>query len=411
VPKYDLAVVGAGLGGLAATALLSKKNKKAIVFEPGNAVGGALRTFEKGGFVFTTGPALSFGFERGGAIQDLYENLGVSHNASLLSPCYQVALPDRRITVYAEQGETLEELRREFPNEIDALARFYRDLKKKSIQNIKNRFFANLSSRISAGGFIRRYSFSRELIAFLDIQSRYFFGQTVDDISLASLITLCDTAPLMIQGGFKKIVQQMVDVLLKNGGEVQYHVPLAEIAFNDKQKTGVTTPQGFVESAFVLLNTQQQQREHVLFMGTRNEVVPIGMLANVIGLTDYSYPERFFALTLSEPDDETAAPKGMRTLTASFQPWFATQSQDELMRVIGGLIPFLSEFLVFSELFKPESYSYIVPKEVSFKPVRTQNSQMLLSRSSKRGMYMLLDGTGTPAQSIAAARVLVERLG
>ena len=72
MPKYDLAVVGAGLGGLAATALLSRKNKKAIVLEPGNAVGGALRTFEKGGFVFTTGPALSFGFERGGAIQDLY---------------------------------------------------------------------------------------------------------------------------------------------------------------------------------------------------------------------------------------------------------------------------------------------------------------------------------------------------
>ncbi len=149
----------------------------------------------------------------------------------------------------------------------------------------------------------------------------------------------------------------------------------------------------------------------MLFMGIRNEVVPVGMLANVIGLSDYSFPERFFALTLSDPDDLTAAPKGMRTLTASFQPWFATQSQDELMRVIGGLIPFLNKFLVFSELHKPESCSYPVPEEMSFKPVRTRNSQMLLSRSKKRGVYMLLDGTGTPAQSIAAAQALVERLG
>jgi hypothetical protein len=264
---------------------------------------------------------------------------------------------------------------------------------------------------MSAGGFIRRYSFSRELIAFLDVQSRYFLSQAIDDISLASLITLCDTAPLMVQGGFKKIVQQMVDVLLKNGGEIQYQVPLAEIAFNDKQKTGVTTPQGFVESAFVLLNTEQQQREHVLFMGIRNEVVPVGMLANVICLTDYAFPERFFALTLSDPDDAIVAPKGMRTLTASFQPWFATRSQDELMKVIGGLIPFLDEFLVFSELYKPESSSYTVPKDLSFKPIRTQNSKMLLSRSSRRGVYMLLDGAGTPAQSIAAARALVERIG
>jgi hypothetical protein len=411
VPKYDLAVVGAGLGGLAATALLSRKNKKAIVLEPGNAVGGALRTFEKRGFVFNTGPTLSFGFERGGAIQDLYESLGVSHNASMLSPCYQVALPDRRITVYAEHGETLEELKREFPNEIDTIARFYRDLKKKSIQNIKNRFFANLSSRISAGWFIRRYSFSREIIAFLDIQSRYFFRQTIDDISLTSLITLCDTAPLMVHGGFKKIVQQMVDVLLKNSGEILYHVPPTEITFSNNQVAGFTTPEGFVESAFVLLNTEQQRREQVLFMGIRNEVVPIAMLANVIGLTDYSFPERFFALTLGDPDDETVAPKGMRTLTASFQPWFATKSQDELIGEIGGLIPFLNEFLVFSELYKPESWSYTAPKDLSFKPVRTRNSQTLLSRSSKRAVYMLPDGTGTPAQSIAAAQAFVERLG
>jgi hypothetical protein len=410
VPKYDLAVVGAGLGGLAATALLSRKNKKTIVIEPGDAVGGALRTFEKGGFVFNTGPALSFGFERGGAIQDLYESLGVSHNASVLSPCYQVALPDRRITVYTEQGETLEELKREFPNEIDAIARFYSDLKKKAIRNIKNRFFAYLSSRMSAGGFIRKYSFSHELIAFLDVQSRYFFSQTIDDISLASLITLCDTAPLMVHGGFKKIVQQMVDVLLKNGGAIQYHVPLPEITFNHRQVTGVTTTQGFVESAYVLLNTEQQQREHVLFMGIHDEVVPIAMLANVIVLTDYSFPERVFALKLSDPDDDTVAPKGMRTLTASFQPWFATKSQDELVRQIGGLIPFLNEFLVFSDVYKPEYCSYTEPKDLSFKPVRTRNSRMLLSCSSKKGAYMLLDGTGTPAQSIAAAQALVERL-
>ena len=410
MPKYDLAVVGAGLGGLAATALLSRKNKKAIVIEPGNTVGGALGTFEKGKFVFTTGAALSFGFERGGAIQALYESLGISHNASLISPCYQVALPDRRITVYAEQGETLEELRREFPSEIDEIAKFYQDVKKRSVQDTKNRFFAYLSNRMPAGGFVRRYSFSRELIAFLDVQSRYFFRQPVADISVASLITLCDTAPLMVHGGFKKIAEQMVDVILKNSGEIRYQTALAEITFTDRHTAGVTTPLGFVESHATLLNTVQQQ-DHLLFMGIRDEVVPVGMLPNVIGLTDYSFPERFFALTLSDPGNETVAPKGMRTLTASFQPWFADRSKDELMRVVSRLVPFLDEFLVFGELHNQEPCSYAVPKDVSFKPVRTRSGRMLLSRSSKRGMYMLLDGAGTPAQSIAAAQALVERLG
>jgi hypothetical protein len=184
----------------------------------------------------------------------------------------------------------------------------------------------------------------------------------------------------MVQG-ISKMVQQMVDVLLKNGGEIKYHVPRRSVQRQAENRCYDAA--GFVESAFVLLNTEQQQSAHVLFMGIRNEVVPVGMLANVIGLTDYSFPERFFALTLSDPDDETVAPKGMSTLTASFQPWFATQSQDELIRVIGGLIPFLNEFLVFSELYKPESCSYAVPEGLSFKLVRTRNGQTLLSRSSK----------------------------
>ncbi len=149
MPKYDLAVVGAGLGGLAAAALACRMNKKTIVLEPGDSVGGALRLYHRNGFSFYLGPSLSFGFERGGALQHLNETLGIAQNASLRSPCYQVVLPDRRITVYAEQSETLDELRREFPGEIDAIARFYQDIRKHALQNSKSAVSAFLRFPIS----------------------------------------------------------------------------------------------------------------------------------------------------------------------------------------------------------------------------------------------------------------------
>ncbi len=410
MPKYDLAVVGAGLGGLAAAALSAKQNKKTIVLEPGDSVGGVFGLYVKKGFVFSPGPNLSFGFERGGAIQKLNERLGIAQNESLFSPCYQVALPDRRITIYAEQGETLDELRREFPREIDTIAKFYRDLRKAAERNAKNRLWAYLSRRINAGGFIHRYRFSREFVAFLEVQSYFFFNQRTIDISLISLISLFDSAPFTVQGGFGKLAEQMVDVLLKNRGEIKYQISFSQIAIRDGHPVILSIPQGSVEADAVLLNTEQSRRGELLYIGVRDEVVPVSMIQEVLCVSDYSHPERYFSLRLSAKDDESAAPRGMRALVASFSSLAPPQTGDACMRQIGALIPFLDEFTVFAESYSPAQRAFPATESVVFKTLRTPDKQMLLNRSSRRNVFMLSDGSGTPAQTIVAAQTLVERL-
>lgn len=409
MPKYALTVVGAGLGGLAAAALVSRKNKKTIVLEPGDSAGGALGVHQKDGFVFSPGPALSFGFERGGALQKLNDVLGIAQQASIQSPCYQVALPDRRITIYAEQSETLEELRREFPREIDVITKFYRDLRRKSVQIAKSRFSEYLSRRRSAGGFLRGYRFSRELTAFLNVQSYYFYHRPVFDISLSALITLCDSVPHTVHGGFIKLAEQMVDVILKNGGEIRYRIPLSEIILKNGQTTGLATPQGHLEADAVLLNTEQQRQGAVLCIGLRDEVVPVSMLNEVLSITDYAHPERFCSLSFSAKDDETAAPRGMRALTATFS-FPAPQQHEERMQQLAALIPFFERFILSVEEYRPASRSYVAPAGMTFKPLRAENSQTLLSRSSQRGVYMLLDGDFAPVHTVAAAQVFVDRL-
>ena len=410
MPKYDLAVVGAGLGGLAAAALVSRNNKKAIVFDPGDTAGGVLGVYKKNGFIFYPGPTLSFGFERGGTFQKLNESLGISQNASLHSPCYQVALPDRRITIYAEQSETLDELRREFPREIDLIRKFYRDLRKDAAQNMKSRFSAYLARRKAAGDVVRNYRFSREMTAFLDVQSYYFFRRPVADISLEALITLFDSTPLTVHGGFRKLAEQMVDVLLKNGGEIRYDVPLSDISARDGRPAGLSTPQGVLEADAVLFNTEQNPREAVLCLGLRDEVVPVSMFEEVLCVPDYSHPERFFSLSLGAKDDETTAPRGMRTLTAAFSSATRDQSNEARIRQISAVIPFLTQFLVMNEEYDPAPRTYPVPGGLSFKNRRTRDSQAALSRSSKKGIFMLADGAGTPAQTIATAQAFVENM-
>jgi len=71
VPKYDLAVIGAGLGGLTTAALLAKRRKKVVLLDPADQVGGELSDVQRKEFRFLTGPNLYMGFERGGAVQEI----------------------------------------------------------------------------------------------------------------------------------------------------------------------------------------------------------------------------------------------------------------------------------------------------------------------------------------------------
>ena len=54
----QLAVIGAGLGGLSAAALLARGGLRVTVFEKGCRAGGKMNVFSAGGFTWDTGPSL-----------------------------------------------------------------------------------------------------------------------------------------------------------------------------------------------------------------------------------------------------------------------------------------------------------------------------------------------------------------
>ena len=54
-PKYDIAIIGSGLGGLTCGYILSKNGYKVAIFEQGAQFGGCLQTFKRRGVKFETG--------------------------------------------------------------------------------------------------------------------------------------------------------------------------------------------------------------------------------------------------------------------------------------------------------------------------------------------------------------------
>jgi phytoene dehydrogenase-like protein len=70
---YDVAVIGAGLGGLQTAYLLAKKGMKVIVLEQGKLLGGCLQTFKRGSQCFDTGFHYIGGMDEGQPLNRIFK--------------------------------------------------------------------------------------------------------------------------------------------------------------------------------------------------------------------------------------------------------------------------------------------------------------------------------------------------
>ena len=358
--------------------------------------------------------AVSYGFERGGDLQELSAMLGIDQTVSVPSPCYQVALPDHRITVYADPAETLEELRREFRREIDSIARCFSDLEVIAKKTKNSRIKSYLFRCRSAASFLKEYSFSRELTAFFDIQSRYFFQISAYNLPLSSFATLCRTPPLHLDGGFKKFGDQLYSIILKNGGEVRYNERASSLSFHNHSAVGIETRKGTVEANTILLNTLPRQQMPLLLVGLLEEVIPRGMSNHVLLLPEYSRPQEFMVISLNAQGNDVANMDGTKALTVSFASNKKTSNKPEdkqaCLEQLARLIPFLQDFMFFAVEYNPGAGHAEFPTDTAMMPMRSYEAASLFYRTSTKNVFVLHDAPEIPLQAVATMQRNIQKL-
>src|SRR5258706_11992934 len=97
----QIIVIGAGVGGLTAAALLLKAGHQVTVLEAHVYPGGCAGTFYHQGYRFDAGATLAGGFTLGGPHTRVAEILGLDWPVKPVDPAWVVHLPDRTVTQWA----------------------------------------------------------------------------------------------------------------------------------------------------------------------------------------------------------------------------------------------------------------------------------------------------------------------
>jgi phytoene dehydrogenase-like protein len=125
---YDVILVGAGLGGLTAGALLAKVGKRVLVVEQGEYPGGFIREFRYGPYKINPAIHSIFGCNPGGQlgqgiIDAVLEHLGVRDQCQFIAvdPFYRAKFPDFQMDIPLGRDAFLDAYLSHFPGEAEGL--------------------------------------------------------------------------------------------------------------------------------------------------------------------------------------------------------------------------------------------------------------------------------------------------
>jgi all-trans-retinol 13,14-reductase len=269
--KYDVVVIGAGGGGLAAAAKLAQNGMKVLVLEQHLKVGGYMTNFERGDYTFEVSLHAIDGLDpQTGMNVPTFTDLGILNRIKpvKLDPMYRSVFPDFTINVPADVDQYEAMLKSMYPQEAKGIAGLFRELGRindgmgamlalsggRSGEAMKimgkdplavSTVMAYWSKPLSAlqGKFIH----DPKLVAVFS-QLAGFAGASPDDVPAIFFAMLWNSyhrgGYYYFEGGSQSISDALAAVIRDNGGTIMLSTLATRIIVEDGRAVGVVTKDG-----------------------------------------------------------------------------------------------------------------------------------------------------------------------
>lgn len=128
--KPNVGVIGAGIGGLVAGNYLVQSGYPVTLFEGAVTPGGSAGFYRRRGFQFPTGATIAFGFETGGIMSQILQELQIDLPIRTLDHPMDVIVSDRSVSIYQNKKQWEQELADVFSERKDQVIAFWQHLSK-----------------------------------------------------------------------------------------------------------------------------------------------------------------------------------------------------------------------------------------------------------------------------------------
>ena len=373
-------VIGAGIGGLTASALLAHRGYSVVVADQAVVPGGCASTFKRQGFTFDVGATQVAGLEAGGIHHRLFTELGIELPvATYCDPACAVYLPGEAepISVWRDPQQWQAERQRQFPGSEpfwQLLARLFRaswafqsrdpvlpprnawDLWQLTQAVRPDTLLTLPYTFATVGDALRWYGLAddRRLRTFLDLQLKLYSQVDAEETALLYAATALSVsqAPqglFHLHGSMQTLSDRLVAALERDGGKLLMRHTVETVQAEQGNVTGVTlrnqkTGESWLEPAdhvvanVTVQNLMQllgkkapkgyQQRvdrlppasgAFVVYLGVEERAIPAHCPPHLQFLYNYDRPiaeNNSLFVSVSRPGDGRA-PAGKATIIAS----------------------------------------------------------------------------------------------
>lgn len=246
--KYDVVIIGAGMGGLTCGCYLAKAGLKVLIVEQHNKPGGYCTSFERNGFRFDAGVHFLSGLKKSWTNR-IFKELEIRNEVTFkqFDPSDKIIMPEQTVYIRSKIDDTIHEFKKSFPDEKRNIEKLFRFM--------LNRDFLSLYSKI------KKMNFNEVLDIFLkNYKLKSVFEVLLGNIGLCSNKTSAVSGVLLFRnfitdpgwyprGGIQRIPNTLVKLVKKYHGNIFLSKKVVKILIENNKAGGVILDDGTVIKA------------------------------------------------------------------------------------------------------------------------------------------------------------------